>query len=183
MPKAEMKPVLKWAGGKSQIIDQLTAKMPKRYNNYFEPFIGGGAVFLAVAPQKAVINDINEQLINLYRQMREHPEEVIEVIRGLDAVPCDKTFYYDTRSRYNGKIERGEFDAECAALMVWINKHCFNGLYRVNGKGLFNVPYNNKVNGASINEENVRAIANYLQTADITISCCDFEERCKKVAS
>ncbi len=90
MSTPQMKPVLKWAGGKSQILDQLTAKMPKQYNTYFEPFIGGGAVFLAVAPQKAVINDINEQLINLYRQLREHPEEVIEVIRGLDAVPCDK---------------------------------------------------------------------------------------------
>lgn len=177
----QMSPVLKWAGGKTQLLDPITAKMPTSYNKYYEPFIGGGAVWLAVMPEQAVINDINEQLINLYRQMKENAETVITYVNELDSVSCDKDFYYNIRERYNAKIASCTLDAECAALMIWINKHCFNGLYRVNGKGLFNVPYNNKINGRSIDESNLSAIAEYLQHADIVITCRDFEDVCKDV--
>ena len=82
---------------------------------------------------------------------------------------------------YNKKISARSYDAECAALMIWINKHCFNGLYRVNNKGLFNVPYNNKVKGKSIDENNIRTISKYLRNANITITCLDFEQACNKV--
>ena len=82
---------------------------------------------------------------------------------------------------YNKKISSNTFDAECAALMIWINKHCFNGLYRVNGKGLFNVPYNNKINGKSIDENNIMLISSYLKTSDISINCLDFEDFCKDI--
>ena len=83
--------------------------------------------------------------------------------------------------KYNQKIADNVLDSECAALMIWLNKHCFNGLYRVNGKGLFNVPYNNKMKGKSIDENNIRAIGNYLHHSDITILCSDFEEACRDV--
>lgn len=179
----QLSPVLKWAGGKTQLLDPITAKMPKTYNRYYEPFIGGGAVWLAVAPKQAVINDTNQQLINLYQQMKENTQSIITYIHELDNIPCDKDFYYHVRERYNGKITSCTLDAECAALMIWINKHCFNGLYRVNGKGLFNVPYNNKVGGKSIDEENLTAIANYLQSADVTITCLDFEDVCQDIRS
>lgn len=183
MVMRQMSPVLKWAGGKTQLLDPIMAKMPKTYNKYYEPFIGGGAVWLAVMPEHAVINDINEQLINLYRQMKENAETVIAYVNELDSVSCDKDFYYNIRERYNAKIASCTLDAECAALMIWINKHCFNGLYRVNGKGLFNVPYNNKANGRSIDESNLSAIAEYLQHADIVIACRDFEDVCKDVCA
>ena len=172
---------MKWAGGKTQLLEVIIENMPLQYGRYFEPFVGSAAVLLDVVPATAFINDINPQLINLYTQLKESAENVISQINELDAIPCDKDRYYSMRERYNAKIQAYEFDAECAALMVWINKHCFNGLYRVNGKGLFNVPYNNKVNGKSIDEDNLRTISEYLRTANVTMTCLDFEVACKEV--
>lgn len=177
----KMTPVLKWAGGKTQLLNPIAERMPSEYNRYFEPFIGGAAVLLSVAPSHAFINDINQQLVNLYRQLKKNSSAIIQIVDELDSCPCDKKFYYSIRERYNQKISENSLDAECAALMIWINKHCFNGLYRVNGKGLFNVPYNNKVGGKSIDESNIRSIATYLQRSDVTISCLDFEDFCKDV--
>ena len=178
-----MTPVLKWAGGKGQLLDAIREGMPDSYRNYYEPFVGGGAVFLGVAPKRALVNDINEQLINLYRQLKASPAAVIDIVDDLDAAPCDKAFYLDVRKRYNLKISRRELDAECAALMVWTNKRCFNGLYRVNSKGLFNVPYNNRTNVRSVNRENVLSIGKFLQSADISFSCADFEAACRDASA
>jgi len=175
------KPVIKWAGGKTQLLDAITANLPKSYNRYFEPFIGSAAVLLHITPATAYINDINAQLINLYVQLKDAAELVIGIINELDSIPCDKERYYAVREQYNSKIRAQELDAECAALMIWINKHCFNGLYRVNGKGVFNVPYNNKVNGKSIDETNLRAVSQYLREANVTIKCADFEFACEQV--
>ena len=178
----QMRPVLKWAGGKTQLLDTILANAPSSYNNYYEPFIGGGSVLLFIKPQKAYINDINEQLINLYIQIRGCAGKVIELVNKLDSVPCDKEMYYKIRERYNEKIASGELDHECAALMIWINKHCFNGLYRVNGKGAFNVPYNNRNVGKSIDEANIMLISDYLKQSEIQITCTDFEVACQSVA-
>lgn len=178
MATKELRPVIKWAGGKTQLLSELIARFPEKYSNYYEPFIGGGALLLNVQPKKAHINDVNEQLINLYLQLRDNPLDVIEKVKALDAEPCNKDFYFATRDVYNDKILSNELDAECAALMIWINKHCFNGLYRVNSKGLFNVPYNNKLNGSSIVEENLLGISDYLK--NVSITCGDFEDACKK---
>lgn len=177
-----MTPVLKWAGGKTQLLDQIIANMPSVYNDYYEPFIGGGAVLLGLAPNRAIINDINGQLVNLYVQLKNSPECLINMINELDSFHCTKERYYLLRERYNFKIVNSEYDVESAALMIWINKHCFNGLYRVNKKGLFNVPYNNKTCGRSIDESNLRAISNYLNHNDITITCHDFEKACETVS-
>lgn len=181
MANRKMSPVLKWAGGKTQLLDPITEAMPKTYNRYYEPFIGGGAVLFAVSPTVAIINDINEQLINVYRQLKLNPDEIISTVNELDNEPCDKERYYIIRERYNEKITAHALDSECAALMIWINKHCFNGLYRVNSKGMFNVPYNNKVSGKSIDEDNLRTISEYLRKADVTIQCSDFEDSCRDI--
>ena len=178
-----MSPVLKWAGGKSQLLPSIRKMMPKAYGRYYEPFIGGAAVLLSIIPEKAVINDINKQLVNLYQQLKDAANRVIEQIQLLDSVDCDKEYYYSVRDKYNHKIANNELDSECAALMIWINKHCFNGLYRVNSKGLFNVPYNNKVKGKSIDESNIIAISDYFRRTDIVIQCSDFEEVCHNVES
>lgn len=177
----KMSPVLKWAGGKTQLLNSITERMPGTYNRYFEPFVGSGAVFLSIAPQNTFINDINPQLINLYRQLKENPSDLIAFVNKLDVNPCDKDFYYTVRDQYNKKISENILDAECAALMIWINKHCFNGLYRVNNKGFFNVPYNNKISGKSIDESNIRSISSYLQKNNVTISCLDFELFCQDI--
>lgn len=183
MMERKMSPVLKWAGGKTQLLEHIADSMPAEYNNYYEPFIGGAAVLFGISPTQAFVNDVNEQLVNLYTQLKVDVDNVIVKVNEMDAAPCTKELYYAIREQYNTKIASRDFDAECAALMIWINKHCFNGLYRVNSKGLFNVPYNNKTGGKSIDESNIRAISEYLQNADITITCLDFEKACDGVSS
>ncbi len=171
-------PFVKWAGGKKQLLDRLESCMPVTYGRYYEPFIGGGALLLDLQPKRAVINDTNEQLLNVYGQLKINADAVIDVVNELDAQLCDKERYLSIREAYNAKIQVHELDAECAGLMIWINKHCFNGLYRVNSKGLFNVPYNNKVGGVSINAENLKNIGLYLRTKEVEIRQGDFEQAC-----
>lgn len=183
MDKLKLSPFVKWAGGKRQLLGQLKERMPESYGQYFEPFIGGGALLFDVQPHRAVINDVNEQLLNVYRQLQFNAEAVIEVLCDFDSIECNKDYYLLMRERYNKKITQRILDAECAALTIWINKHCFNGLYRVNSKGLFNVPYNNKVRGVSMSEDNLRNIGSYLNTSEIEICHGDFEKACKNVQS
>ena len=177
-------PFVKWAGGKGQLVERLYARMPEYYNNYHEPFVGAGAMLFYLSPKNGVyINDINKQLIHAYKTIRDDVDNFINLVNRLDAVTCDNDYYNLMRDKYNQKIINEIYDTETAALFVYINKHCFNGLYRVNGKGLFNVPWNKKTTGSSINEENIRAISNYLSNGKINIMNSDFEiacEECKK---
>ena len=171
-------PFLKWAGGKRQLLNQIKERMPKEYNDYYEPFIGGGAVLFELQPEKATINDINTSLINVYRQVKDNTEEFIKLVNKLDSEMWEdgKEYYLDIREKYNDKLLKKEYDLELAALFTFMNKHCFNGLYRVNKKGLFNVPYN-KSRRTSIEEDAVRETAKYLKTVNILEG--DFEEACK----
>ena len=184
MPERKLSPVLKWAGGKTQLLERIAENMPPRYNRYFEPFVGGGAVLFGLSPARASVNDSNAPLMNLYAQLKGSVERVIERVRTLDAVPMNKEAYYAARERYNAKLAARELDAECAALLIWINKRCYNGLYRVNRKGRFNVPYNHaKTNPKSADESNLRAISAYFREADVTMTCLDFEEACDGVSA
>ena len=171
-------PFLKWAGGKRQLLDRISERMPQNYNNYYEPFIGGGAVLFGLQPERALINDINESLINTYRIIATNPQTLIECVKELDSKIGEdgKKYYYDLREHYNDKLMKKEFDVELASLFIFINKHCFNGLYRVNGKGLFNVPYNNSKR-ESIDEESIVEVSAYLK--DVTILAGDFEVACQ----
>lgn len=171
-------PFLKWAGGKRQLLNQIKERMPKEYNDYYEPFIGGGAVLFELQPEKATINDINTSLINVYKQVKYNTEEFIELVNKLDSEMWEdgKEYYLNIREKYNDKLLKEEYDLELAALFTFMNKHCFNGLYRVNKKGLFNVPYN-KSRRTSIEEDAVRETAKYLKTVNILEG--DFEEACK----
>lgn len=172
-------PFVKWAGGKRQLLTQIKERMPEKYNNYFEPFVGGGAVAFALLPENALINDINKALINAYRQICNAPEVFLTAIKKLDNEMWEdgKEYYYFLREHYNDKLMKTEFDVELAALFVFINKHCFNGLYRVNGKGLFNVPYNNS-RRVSVDENLIMEISEYLQSVKIMDG--DFEVACKE---
>lgn len=174
-------PFVKWAGGKRQLLSQIKERMPQTYKNYYEPFVGGGAVVFELLPFNAIINDINKSLINAYRQICNAPENFLKEVNKLDTEMWEdgKKYYYAQREYYNDKMMKAEYDVELAALFVFINKHCFNGLYRVNGKGLFNVPYNNSRN-ASVDEEAVKAISKYLQ--GVTIMDGDFETACMNAA-
>lgn len=172
-------PFVKWAGGKRQLLPQIKERMPERYHDYYEPFVGGGAVVFDVLPANALINDSNKALINTYRQICNAPEGFLKAVKNLDEGMWEdgKKYYYSLREHYNDKLMKAEYDVELAALFVFINKHCFNGLYRVNGKGLFNVPYNGS-RRSSVDESVIWEISKYLQ--GVTIMDGDFEKACKE---
>lgn len=172
---------MKWAGGKSQLLEMLKERVPSSFGRYFEPFLGGGALLLHAGYPYAVANDVNEQLVNVYRQVRDDVEMVIFHVRRMDGTACDRTWYGMIRAAYNEKIRDRILDAEGAAMFIWLNKHCFNGLYRVNSRGMFNVSWNGRMGGASIDEGNLRAVSSYLRTAKVEIRQGDFEEACEDV--
>lgn len=178
MSNSSVAPFVKWAGGKRQLIPQIRERMPEKYNDYYEPFVGGGAVIFDLLPANALINDINKALINTYRTICNESDAFLKEVNRLDNDMWEdgKKYYYSIREHYNDKLMRSEYDVELAALFVFINKHCFNGLYRVNGKGLFNVPYNNS-RRVSVDEDVIIATSEYLRR--VTIIDGDFEQACK----
>ena len=178
MSNSSVAPFVKWAGGKRQLIPQIRERMPGKYNDYYEPFVGGGAVIFDLLPANALINDINKALINTYRTICNEPDAFLKEVNRLDNDMWEdgKKYYYSIREHYNDKLMRSEYDVELAALFVFINKHCFDGLYRVNGKGLFNVPYNNS-RRVSVDEDVIIATSEYLRR--VTIIDGDFEQACK----
>ena len=172
-------PFVKWAGGKRQLLGEIQARLPETYGDYYEPFVGGGAVYFDLVPRGATINDINSSLINAYWQIRDNPHDVMSALDELDGGQneCEdaKAYYYDVRERYNVALMSDSYDAVTAALLIYINKHCFNGLYRVNAKGRFNVPYNGSTQ-ASYTRENILGLSEVLSSATITND--DFEAVC-----
>ena len=178
MSNSSIAPFVKWAGGKRQLIPHIRERMPEKYNDYYEPFVGGGAVIFDLLPANALINDINKALINTYRTICNESDAFLKEVNRLDNDMWEdgKKYYYSIREHYNDKLMRSEYDVELAALFVFINKHCFNGLYRVNGKGLFNVPYNNS-RRVSVDENVIIATSEYLR--GVTIIDGDFEQACK----
>lgn len=167
-----IKPFLKWAGGKTQLIPELSKYIPTSFNKYIEPFIGGGAFFFYLNPEKAIISDSNEELITTYKAVRDNVEEIIEI---LDGYKNEETFFYKIRALNPSKLS----NAERAARLIYLNKTCFNGLYRVNKKGEFNVPYG-KRNGEFLNQEQLRDSSEFLQNAKILHS--DYLATLKKYA-
>jgi DNA adenine methylase len=172
-----IKPYLKWAGGKRQLLAEIKNHIPAGISKYtyYEPFIGAGAVFFALQPKRAVINDFNTQLILTYRIIKESPEELIELLRKHKNKNSEE-YYYEVRNldRDTEKFNRLT-DIEKAARLIFLNKTCFNGLYRVNSQGLFNVPYGKYMNPAICEELVLRQIGEYLNNNEITILNNDFE--------
>ncbi len=135
------KPFLKWAGGKVNIINELVQYLPSDYRNrrYIEPFLGGGSMFFFLDPEKAVISDLNEKLINCYKQVRDNPTEVHLYLTEFQK-KHSSDFYYKLRDQYN----KSTYSTKEAAQFIYLNKASFNGIFRVNNKGEFNVPFNQK---------------------------------------
>ena len=171
-----MKPIIKWVGGKAGNWQAIKELLPENYNRYYEPFLGGGAVLLELNPKEAYVNDINSELINMYIQVREDVEGVIKELSKLDynhsVWPDPKEYYYAVRSIFNR--HRGEKTIEQAAAFIYLNKHCFNGLYRENSKGEFNVPFNGKLTGGSFDAEHLREVSK--QIHDVMFLNGDFED-------
>ena len=190
MNSSSVAPFVKWAGGKRQLIPQIRERLPKQFNNYYEPFVGGGAVIFELLPENAVINDINRALINAYQMICDYPKEFLQEINRLDAEMWEdgKEYYYYQRDLFNAEIIKAsnKYVADDrnsilrAALFIYINKTCFNGLYRVNGKGLFNVPYNNS-RRISVDADSIMAVSDFLK--GVTIISGDFEDACKNATT
>ena len=183
-------PILKWAGGKRQLLDALYARFPASYGRYHEPFIGGGALFFDMEPADATVNDANPRLVNFYEQVRDDPDGLIERLAAFDDPDADpdpslpyrdetargrdvESYYYQQRARFNRRPYEGEFDPlEEAALLLYLNRTGYNGLYRENADGGFNVPVGRYANPDWVQRERIRRASDVL--ADATIRNDDF---------
>ncbi len=163
MPSASA-PLIKWPGGKRALLSQITPMLPNSFDTYYEPFFGGGAVFFALAPEKAVISDANEELVNAYIQVRDNPDVLIKELKSL---PNTEDAYYRVRaSAPKSSMKR-------AARLLYLTRLSFNGIHRVNLAGQFNVPYGKKVHLTSVEPDRLLAISELLQGVDIRSG--DFE--------
>lgn len=174
--KSETYPIVKWVGGKRQLMFELIKNIPKSYNRYFEPFIGGGALFFELQPEQAYISDMNEELINLYSVVRDN---VYELIKDLSKHEVSKEYFLEIRN-----IDRTEqytelSDVERASRFIYLNRTCFNGMYRVNSQGQFNVPFGHYKNPRIIDENNLLNCSELLKKTEI--KCADFSEILTKV--
>ncbi len=184
-----VKPFLKWAGGKGQLLSEIEKFYPfesEKITKYAEPFVGGGAVLFDILNKYSLkeiyISDINAELINTYKTIRDNAEELISLLRRMqeEFIPKEtdyrRAYYLSKRKRFNDmKInEEPEVNLEKAALMIFLNKTCFNGLYRVNKKGFFNVPMGSYKNPIICDENNLRAVSRKLK--NITIVCDDYKK-------
>ena len=167
-------PVVKWVGGKRQLLDRLMPLFPESYATYCEPFIGGGAVLFALQPKKAIINDINSELIGVYRAIK---DDVDVLIKRLAQFENTKECFYDVRSwDRNAELYNQLTDIDKAARVIFLNKTCYNGLYRVNSAGEFNTPFGRYKNPNIVNESTLRAVHEYFNTADVTILNTSYSE-------
>ena len=175
------KPFVKWAGGKRQILDKLIKYVPEDFNTYYEPFVGGGALFFELSPKNAVINDSNEELINVFRCIKDE-EKLTKMCNELNHHEANHSeeYYYKIRNidRDKNKFNRLS-DYKRAARTIYLNKACFNGLYRVNSKGEFNVPFGKKLKVNTYEGQNIGIIHAYLNFNNIKILSIDFEEAVK----
>jgi len=177
-----IKPFLKWAGGKRQLLAEIKKYLPSDINEYtyFEPFLGAGAVFFDLQHKKAVINDFNEQLIITYNAVKENIDELIVLLKKYQKKNDEDNFYKIRNiDREQEKFLRLS-NIEKAARIIFLNKTCFNGLYRVNSQGFFNVPYGRYKNPAICEEIVLRQISDYLNSNKIEILNCDFEDAVAK---
>lgn len=175
------KPFVKWAGGKRQIIDKIMHLIPDEFDTYYEPFIGGGALLFELSPKKAVINDSNIELMNVYSVLCDY-EKFKKMCNTLNSYETkhSEEFYYEIRSKDRNKSSYNRLaDYTKAARTIYLNKACFNGLYRVNSKNEFNVPFGKKIKINTYEGSNLITVSNYLTMNNIKILSTDFEEAVK----
>lgn len=169
VPSDKARPFLKWAGGKSQLLPELLPRVPNNYHEYAEPFLGGGALFFALQPKRAKLNDINEDLINTYLQVRDNIDDVLELL-SKHQKNHSEAYYYEIRSKAASRMK----PVNKAARFIYLNKTCFNGLHRVNKKGEFNVPIGSYKNPKILDSQNLIACSNALESTELY--CLDFRD-------
>jgi DNA adenine methylase len=173
-------PFLKWVGGKRQILPSIVAYLPKNIKTcqYVEAFVGGGAVLFHLQPKRAIINDLNTELINVYRVIK---HDLDPLINDLKKHENNSSYFYAIRNLDRTPNYKNLSDIERASRIIYLNKTCFNGLYRVNNAGEFNSPFGNYKNPNIINEPVLRAVSKYLRTNDIELFSVDYETILDKV--
>ena len=171
-------PFLKWVGGKRQLMNEIEPLIPSKISTYYEPFIGGGAVLLNQQPKRAIVNDYNSELINVYKMVRDHVEELIE---DLATHENESEYFYRIRVQDREEGFENLSALKRASRVIYLNKTCFNGLYRVNSSGEFNTPFGRYKSPNIVNEPVLRAVSRYLQNNDIELLSGDFEDALKGV--
>lgn len=183
-------PVIKWAGGKRQLLPKIVSCLPVDFHRYYEPFFGGGALFCELMPVAATVNDVNEELIHMYLQIKENPDKVCRELSDLEQIYNGKilmeekdVLYYEWRNLFNQYLLKKEDSnsAFFAALMIFLNKAGFNGLYRVNSSGMYNVPSAHRKFVRACDADNIMALSNVLRNTEIL--CGDFADVCQNAVA
>lgn len=164
-------PFLKWVGGKRQIMPLILERIPQKYSTYCEPFLGAGAVLFELQPEKAIINDFNGELINTYRVIKTNVNTLIE---DLKKHRNDPDYFYQVRSKDRSAAFEQLTDVERASRIIYLNKTCYNGLYRVNNTGQYNTPFGKYKNPNIVNEAVLKAVSRYLNGCKIKITNGDY---------
>ena len=165
-------PVVKWVGGKRQLLSEISPLLPKRITSYYEPFLGGGAVLFSIQPSKAIVNDLNSDLITVYEVIRDDVEELIDNLKKHEN---SSEYFYTIRDMDRNKETYAAMSkVERASRLIYLNKTCFNGLFRVNSSGEFNSPFGHYKNPNIVNEPVLRAVNKYFSSSNITFCNEDF---------
>ena len=179
--KYNITPFVKWVGGKRQLIKEIEKRMPKNVNTYYEPFVGGGALFMHLQNTETVINDYSKELTDAYLIIKDRPQELMHLLNIYEEehLKRGKEFYYEVREKDRDE-KWNEIDIlEKTARFIYLNKACFNGLYRVNQKGFFNVPFNGKEKIKTFDRQNIENLSKYFNEKKVVILNGDFEDACK----
>ncbi len=171
-------PFLKWVGGKRQLIPVIQELLPEKITTYYEPFLGGGALLFYLQPKKAVVNDFNKDLINVYKIIKKNPDELILDLKNHKN---ESDYFYSIRALDRDSSFDEISDIKKASRFIFLNKTCYNGLYRVNNSGEFNSPFGKYKNPNIVNEVTIRAVSKYLNNNDITFLNNDFENSVKDI--
>lgn len=176
-----LSPMLKWDGGKRQLLPEIVPMINEKSTLYVEPFIGGGAVLFNMQPKKAIINDYNQELINVYKTVRDNLEELLDELR-VHEEKNSSDYYYEIRALDRADEFEKMSNIEKAARIIYLNKTCYNGLYRVNSSGQFNSPYGRYKKPNIVNEPVLRAISKYFNSNEIEILNGDYKEVLKNLS-
>lgn len=171
-------PVLKWVGGKRQLIEDIEPLIPKKISTYVEPFVGGAAILFHLQPKKAIINDFNDELMNVYQVIKENPNGLIKILEKHKEANSED-YYYETRALDRTSDYENLSKEEKAGRILYLNKTCYNGLFRVNSSGQFNAPYGKYKNPAIVNDVTIKAVSNYFNSANIKFLNGDYKEALK----
>lgn len=171
-------PVLKWVGGKRQLIEDISPLIPKKISTYVEPFVGGAAILFHLQPKKAIINDFNDELMNVYQVIKEDPNGLIKILEKHKEANSEE-YYYETRALDRTSDYENLSKEEKAGRILYLNKTCYNGLFRVNSSGQFNAPYGKYKNPTIVNDVTIKAVSNYFNSANIKFLNGDYKEALK----